>query len=343
MSGARSLKTWLGLSTLSVGALWLLVPPLPKRVIIGEQLSTPPPDFAYILLGMALGWVLTRLLLRAPDRLGLMLLSKQGSVPAPSALRDERAQALTEFLIIFPVLLLIVLGIFQFSLAFNGRQFVQWASYQAARSAAVWVALDSETPLDDEADDRIRTAAAMALVPVSMRQESLPSVQSASDRFSGGQWQETVGAWVNSTVGSLETSASTSTNRPFPRSYSDYADSFLSRYDYAALTTAQPDNVRVQVRRANGSWVDPDMADLSDADEVRVSIKYDYYLVMPLIPSIPTGPDSTLGRPHSSGLIPGDRFFTLRATTEFVLERKRGSDLCHCQNASPPCAMYPEE
>ena len=53
------------------------------------------------------------------------------------AKRGEAGQAIAEFAIVFPVLLMLVLGIIQFSLAFVARGVVEYAAYAAARAELV--------------------------------------------------------------------------------------------------------------------------------------------------------------------------------------------------------------
>jgi len=58
--------------------------------------------------------------------------------PGPKIRRDQAGQAMTEFVIAFPVLLLLVLAIIQLALLYNAKQVVTYASFMAARSAAVY-------------------------------------------------------------------------------------------------------------------------------------------------------------------------------------------------------------
>ncbi|MCX5866454.1 MAG: pilus assembly protein [Proteobacteria bacterium] len=58
--------------------------------------------------------------------------------PGPNIRQDQAGQAMVEFAIAFPVLLLLVLAIIQLALLFNAKQVVTYAAFTAARSAAVY-------------------------------------------------------------------------------------------------------------------------------------------------------------------------------------------------------------
>ena len=66
--------------------------------------------------------------------------------------RSERGQALVEFAIVFPLLMLLVIGIIEFGRAWNAHQVVTDAAREGARRAVI----NSSTITQDSVTDRIR-------------------------------------------------------------------------------------------------------------------------------------------------------------------------------------------
>ena len=62
---------------------------------------------------------------------------KHFSIMPRRTLRNQRGQAVTEFAVILPVLLLVLLGIYQFGVVFNNYIQVTAAAREGARKAAV--------------------------------------------------------------------------------------------------------------------------------------------------------------------------------------------------------------
>lgn len=58
--------------------------------------------------------------------------------PGRKIRQDQAGQAMTEFIIAFPVLLLFILAIIQLALLYNAKQVVTYAAFMAARSTAVY-------------------------------------------------------------------------------------------------------------------------------------------------------------------------------------------------------------
>lgn len=81
-------------------------------------------------------------------RVGAKFLWSRGQrvLGAPSLHRSSRAAAMTEFLIILPVLLMLLLGTMQVGLMFMAHAVVDYAAFQAVRRAVV------EIPVDDGND-----------------------------------------------------------------------------------------------------------------------------------------------------------------------------------------------
>lgn len=75
-------------------------------------------------------------------------------------IKCESAQSVVEFTMIFPIILLLVLGIIEFSLMINAYQIVQYGAFMAARSYAV------HYENGDDAKDFARRAASAACVPL---------------------------------------------------------------------------------------------------------------------------------------------------------------------------------
>lgn len=78
--------------------------------------------------------------------------------------RDERGQALVEFAVVFPILLLFVLGIIQLALAYNARLILQYAAFAAARSYIVY-----------QDRGKAEFAARLVCVPISARPTAIAS------------------------------------------------------------------------------------------------------------------------------------------------------------------------
>lgn len=74
--------------------------------------------------------------------------------------RNERGAALTEFAIVFPVQLFVVLGIIQLALAYGAQQVVEYSSYAAARAGIV------NGPDPNKAKEEAVRASQLALLPV---------------------------------------------------------------------------------------------------------------------------------------------------------------------------------
>lgn len=85
------------------------------------------------------------------------VLRKESAGNPPRPVRDEGSAAV-EFALIVPILLLLISGIIEFSIAFGRQQGLQAAAHQAARAAAL--------PETDTADITAIVTAALDGVPV---------------------------------------------------------------------------------------------------------------------------------------------------------------------------------
>ncbi len=82
-------------------------------------------------------------------------------------LKDERAQSLTEFAVVIPIILLLFFAMLQYLAVVQAHQLGNYAVYAAARSYAVHAALSiHETGNDERAKDFALSAAAMVLAPI---------------------------------------------------------------------------------------------------------------------------------------------------------------------------------
>ena len=85
----------------------------------------------------------------------------------PGIVRDDRAQSLTEFAIVIPIVLLFFFAMLQYVAIVQAYQVGNYAAYVAARSYAVHAALSiHETGDDARAVEFATRAAAMALAPI---------------------------------------------------------------------------------------------------------------------------------------------------------------------------------
>lgn len=79
-------------------------------------------------------------------------------VPEPAhRWRDERGQSLAEMALILPVLMAVVIGIFEFGRAWNVRQTVTHTAREAARIAVI--RSNTESMVEAAIDDRLSAAA----------------------------------------------------------------------------------------------------------------------------------------------------------------------------------------
>ncbi len=85
----------------------------------------------------------------------------------PGIVKDDRAQSLTEFAVVIPIVLLLFFAMLQYVAIVQAYQVGNYAAYVAARSYAVHAALSiHETGDDARAKDFATSAAAMALAPI---------------------------------------------------------------------------------------------------------------------------------------------------------------------------------
>ena len=72
--------------------------------------------------------------------------------------RDERGQALVEFALVLPILLILVLGIIEFGRAWNLHQTITHAAREGARLAAVFYPAVTQTQVETEVKNSIASS-----------------------------------------------------------------------------------------------------------------------------------------------------------------------------------------
>lgn len=77
--------------------------------------------------------------------------------PTVRRLLNDKGQSLAELALALPILMAIVIGIFEFGRAWNVRQTVTHAAREAARMAVI--STSTETAVDEVIDDRLTSAA----------------------------------------------------------------------------------------------------------------------------------------------------------------------------------------
>jgi len=78
-------------------------------------------------------------------------------LPSIARLRGDRGQSLVEMALVLPILMAIVVGIFEFGRAWNVRQTVTHTAREAARMAVIRTT--EAAAVDDVIDDRLTAAA----------------------------------------------------------------------------------------------------------------------------------------------------------------------------------------
>ena len=123
-------------------------------------------------------------------------------------LKDEQAVALTEFAIVIPILLLFFFALLQYFSVAQASQLANYAAFVAARVYAVRASIDP-----DDALDKAKTAAAMALAPVA---------RPVPGEFGGPSAGSDFGSFLNPVLGNK-------------------AGSFLAGYAMAKFVRLNPD------------------------------------------------------------------------------------------------------
>jgi hypothetical protein len=245
-----------------------------------------------------------------------VLLVRSTRVAVPLLLRRRslgtRGQAMTEFAISFPVVLITTLILIQLALMYQARNVVTYAAFAGARAAIVWIpaATDNEGKHQINTDggekwSKIHQAASLACVPISPR----ASVVLAGMPGVGGILGNVFGAFSGMMSG-LGLSG-------------DYLDSGLQRYAYSTFAT------EVTLYKASQSGFDEQSGTVnwnypSDAD-VAVRVRHRYYLPIPVVNRFIGDEWSFLNIPPFFSLnLPGQYTF-IRSVSVLPLEGETGN------------------
>ena len=183
--------------------------------------------------------------------------------------RAQAGQAITEFVIVFWALMMVVMGVAQMSLMYNAKNVTLYAAYAAARSAIVWIPMETDEPSHEmtlttgnDKFSNIKNSAVIACVPISRRAShvmmGLPLV--------GGLVQDVVNA-ITQMLAVV----------PGAVQVLDYAD----RFAYAYFCT------NVKFVRINGNNT-TDVATLGDThnflphEDISVQVTHCFHLNIPL-------------------------------------------------------------
>lgn len=271
------------------------------------------PFYTPSLLGFAVAGALAIVAaLRLLVMLGSALRLCASLLRAGRAPLGERGQAMTEFAVSFPVVLITTLILMQMALMFQAKNVVTYAAFAAARAAIVWIPAEAEGEgkhainLDGgDKLDKIHQAAAMACIPIAPRAsvvlDGMPLVGDiASSAFSA----------FSSMMGSLGLAG-------------EYVDAALQRYAMSHFATevvlykATEGGFEEQSGEVEWDWP-------TDAD-VGVEVRHRYYLPIPLVNRFIGDPWSLISLPPFFSLdLPG-RYTQVRAVAVLPLEGETGN------------------
>jgi len=188
----------------------------------------------------------------------------------PSHHLGEEAQAIAETAIVFPMILVCVLGFYQLTLVVHANAVVRSAAFFAARAATVWIPQDTTLEGPEELEwyegsrkaDEILQAARLSLVPISQLLEvagpGLPGY--ASSKASAHR--------------TLAHDAMADLGSGFP------ADFYSSRFGYAVVAT----DVEIAYEGEDGTSVtEGDSMYFDRFEDIGVTVLYEYYLGVPLV------------------------------------------------------------
>jgi len=222
-----------------------------------------------------------------------------------------RGQAMTEFAISFPIVLITTLILMQLALMYQAKNVVTYAAFSAARAAIVYIPaeMDGEGKHSVNADggdkfDKIQQAAAMACVPISPR---------ASVVLDGLPFVGDIIASAFSTFSQMMSSLGIA---------GEYVDSALQRYAYSTFATG------VTLYKANESGLTEVSGtaswDWPTESDVGVLVSHKFYLAIPLVNRFIGEDWSILSIPPFFSInLPG-QYTRIRATAVLPLEGETG-------------------
>jgi len=224
----------------------------------------------------------------------------------------EQGQAMTEFAISFPVVLITTLILIQLALMYQARNVVTYAAFAGARAAIVWIPAEAENEGKHQINtdggekwSKIHQAASLACVPISPR----ASVVLAGMPGVGGMLGDVFGAFSGMMSGLGLTG--------------EYLDSGLQRYAYSTFATEvtlyKASNNGFEEQSGNVTWNYP-----TDAD-VAVRVRHRYYLPIPVVNRFIGDEWSFLSIPPFFSLnLPGQYTF-IRSVSVLPLEGETGN------------------
>ncbi len=303
------------LATQAGGATWgrESVALLPPNLRASFAEAAPLPGVYN--LDIALYAVLGAAALFAMFKLAVLLV-RSARVVGPALLRrrrlGEQGQAMTEFAISFPVVLITTLILIQLALMYQARNVVTYAAFAGARAAIVWIpaTTDNEGRHEINTDggdkwSKIHQAASLACVPISPR----ASVVLAGMPGVGGILGDVFGAFSGMMSGLGMTG--------------EYLDSGLQRYAYSTFATEvtlyKASNSGFEEQSGTVTWNYP-----TDAD-VGVRVRHRYYLPIPVVNRFIGDDWSFLSIPPFFSLnLPGQYTF-IRSVSVLPLEGETGN------------------
>ena len=236
----------------------------------------------------------------------------RGSRRRPAMAMGTRGQAMTEFAISFPIVLITTLILMQLALMYQAKNVVTYAAFAAARAAVVYIPSEEggeakhSINLDGgEKIDKIQQAAAMACIPISPRAsvvlDGLPFVGDiVSQAFSAfSQMMSAFGI------------------------AGEYVDSALQRFAFSTFATevilykADENGYVEQSGEVIWNW--------PTENDVGVLVRHRFYLAIPLVNRFIGEDWSILSIPPFFSLnLPGQYTF-IRATSVLPLEGETGN------------------
>ncbi|MCB9475291.1 MAG: pilus assembly protein [Deltaproteobacteria bacterium] len=205
----------------------------------------------------------------------------------PGFSSDERGQAMTEFVLIFPTLLLMTLLIMQMCLIKTSRMLVSYAAFCATRSLIVWLPYESEDEPDmianliqntpeDRKMDHVRRAAWLALIPAGSKAYN-PLENLTIDieiPNSGPLSLEFEVPWFASTNDEFLVKTLSSIVSIVDAAYVDIVPGILKRFAYVASMS------QITLMDANGAA--RNILTITDRDPVGVNVGFLYRLSIPM-------------------------------------------------------------
>lgn len=221
------------------------------------------PASEYLKLGILIwGWILVTLILfflirRLVQKVPKRRLSFQS---------DERGGYTLEFAMVAVVFLMINFAYVQFCLVLVGQLVVEYSAYQTARAACVFLS-DTDLGKEDlnqsqsrsQRMEKIRTAAALACVPIS------PPASRALANYPG------LAGAVGSAGGPVDVGVLGSLEETFGATAKSKADRYREKFQYALGMT------RVTLKKMDGA----EGGDYGEWEPIVTEVEHDFYLIFP--------------------------------------------------------------